>query len=44
MKEEEEERKRIEREKEARSYDRVFADAKMKTNKEMAEGSDDDFI
>lgn len=44
MKEQELERQRQEREKEAKSYDRVFATAKMKTNKDMAEGSDDDFM
>jgi hypothetical protein len=44
MKEQEAERQRIEQEKEARSYDRVFVGAKMKTNREIAEGSDDDFM
>lgn len=44
MKEEEAKRLQQEQEKEARSYDRVFKSAKMKTNKEMAEGSDDDFM
>jgi hypothetical protein len=44
MKAEEAERLRLEREKESRSYDNVFANAKMKTNKDMAEDSDDDFM
>jgi hypothetical protein len=44
MKAEETERAQREREKEARSYDKVFSKAKIKTNKDMAEGSDDDFM
>ncbi|KAI6190903.1 Coiled-coil domain-containing protein 25 [Aphelenchoides bicaudatus] len=44
IKAEEAERIRQEREKESKSYDRVFSSAKMKTNKDMAEGSDDDFM
>jgi hypothetical protein len=44
IKAEEAERLRIEREKDEKSYDRVFATANMKTNKDMAEGSDDDFM
>lgn len=44
MKEEEEERARLQREKEARSYDSVLDPAKMRSNKCAAGDSDDDFM